>query len=73
MILKDAPPMKIKALLEINMPRLKAEKKLEQVDAGTLTLHHDDLYDVVMLATGNEELANAYRVQAIKSTWKQRA
>lgn len=60
------------AMLEAQMPRLKALKTLEEVDAGRLTLHPDELYDVVMEATGSEKLANAYRVQAVRSKWKPR-
>lgn len=53
------------------MPRLKAAKRLESDDLSGM--HHDDLFELVLLATGNESLANAYRVSAIKAaTWKQR-
>lgn len=59
-------------MLAASMPRLKAMKQLEEVDAGRLKLHPDSLFDLVMEATGSEKLANAYRVAAVKSTWKQR-
>lgn len=56
------------AALEANLPRLKAQRRMETEDLSKL--HHDDLYDLVMLATGSEALANAYRVSAIKAaTW----
>ena len=55
------------------MPRLKALKKLEEVDGGLHpNIHPDTLYDLVMEATGSEQLANAYRVSRIKSDWKSR-
>ncbi len=56
------------AMLAANMPRLKAQKRLDEGDLSTM--HPDDLYDLVMTATGNENLANDYRANAIKATWK---
>jgi hypothetical protein len=52
------------------MGRLKAQQRLESDDLSGL--HHDDLFDLVMEATGSEALANSYRVSAIKSKWKAR-
>lgn len=54
------------------MPRLRAEKTLDEYRGGKIELGPDALYDVVMEATGDVELANAYRVQAIKRQWKPR-
>ena len=65
--------MKEQALLEINMPRLKAIRTLDEVDAGRLTLHHEALYDLVIATGGSKELAGIYRANAIKAaTWKSR-
>lgn len=54
------------------MPRLKAQKLLDEVDQGKVTLDADSLYDTVLAATGNENLANDYRVARIKADWKPR-
>lgn len=60
------------AVLAANMPRLKALKRLEEVDAGALLLHPDYLFDLVMAAGLGEKVANAYRVGRIKADWKSR-
>lgn len=61
------------AVLDANMPRLKARKKFEEYIAGRSKLHHDEVFDTVLEATGSEALANAYRCTAIKAaTWKPR-
>lgn len=57
-------------MLAATMPRLKAQKRMESDDLSKL--HPDDLFELVLLATDSEPLANAYRVQAIKANWKPR-
>lgn len=52
------------------MPRLKALKVLERVDAGELKLHPDALFETVIEAGLGEKVANAYRVNAVKATWR---
>src|SRR5438132_1699688 len=52
------------------------QKTREEIEAGKINIadmHCDAVYDLVMLATGSESLANSYRVSAIKrQTWKPR-
>lgn len=62
-------------MLAANMPRLKARKRLDEIEANPErigAMHPDELYDIVMTATGSEELASSYRVAAIKAKWKPR-
>lgn len=58
------------AVLEANMPRIEAELLLDEYRQGNAQLGPDRLFDTVMEATGNENLANAYRVARIKADWK---
>ncbi len=52
------------------MPRIAAEQLLDDYREGNAQLGPDRLFDTVMEATGNEDLANKYRVARIKSEWK---
>jgi hypothetical protein len=55
-------------MLEANMPRLKAQRTKDDYDTGKIKwLHPDVIFDVVMEATGSEELAKTYRVARIKA------
>lgn len=58
-------------MLEANIPRIKAQRTLEEYDAGKIEwLPADRLYDLAMEATGNESLANSYRVSRIRADTK---
>jgi aromatic ring-opening dioxygenase catalytic subunit (LigB family) len=51
------------------MPRIKARRVLDDIESTRIDFmrfHPDALYDVAFEATGNEEVANAWRVQRIK-------
>lgn len=50
------------------MPRLKARRRMQAEDLSKL--HPDEAYELVLDATGSEQLANMYRVNALKATWK---
>lgn len=54
-------------MLEANIPRVKAQRMLDEYEMGKISPHPDVLYDAVMLITENETLANAYRVGRIKA------
>jgi hypothetical protein len=59
------------AVLEACLPRIRAQRKLDEYKAGRRPhMHPDDLYDCVLEATGSEKLANAYRVARIRADWK---
>lgn len=58
------------------MPRLKAAKRLEEIemdDAKLAAFDPDQLFDLVMEATGNEDLASSYRVANIRLNQRPRA
>lgn len=56
-----------RALLAAHLDRVKAQRTLDDVHAGRARLHHDTLYDVVLAATGNQDLAETYRNEALKA------
>ncbi len=61
------------AVLAANMPRIKAEAKLQEADEGKVTLHADELYDLCIEAGKGKAAANSYRVAAIRANWKPRS
>lgn len=62
------------AILEANAARIQAQKTVDEIEVGKVDftkIQYDALYELVLLASGSEELANSYRVASIKSqTWK---
>jgi hypothetical protein len=56
-----------------NIEYLQACEFFDDLKAGRIdgsVLHPDTLYERILLATGSESLASAYRTSAIKSKWK---
>lgn len=58
-------------MLEANIPRIRAQRTLEDYDNGKIEwISPDRLYDLAMVATGDEALANSYRVNRIRADTK---
>jgi hypothetical protein len=56
--------------LQASLPRLKAQRLLDEYHAGKCTPGADELFDAAMLTTGSETLANAYRVSRMQADRK---